>query len=601
MAEDNHKTQPPSKEEAPAPPTEGDPVGEEQAAPSDDPPGKTAIDGDEIDRAVDDIVAKEGDEVLAAEDAAHAQQAPVRHRRGFWRGLGHIFALWLGTTKGRWLTFGLLVIGAGAVTVVQPARYYALNTIGVRASATAVVTDDLTQLPLAGVPVSLAGRQLQTDATGKARFTSLRLGPARLTIDRVGFARLERRVIIGWGSNPLGSFGLQATGARYTITVHDYLSGKPVSGVLATSGLASALSDQNGTIQLTLQDASAAQSPITISKDGYRSGQVTLKNTGQPTDVLLVGTRQAVFVAKQDGKYDLFKSDIDGANRTLLLPGTGNENANISLAVSQDGSHAALISTRDTQKDADGFALSTLSLVSVADGSTISLAHTEQVQLVTWVGSRLVFEQVSTDPNTPPANRYALVSYDYGTNSRLQLASGSKLNGVFYAQGAVYYAVAQDDALPAQHAALYRIYADGNGKQTVLDSNVWSGLRTDYNTLSLQTADGWITYNIPNGTHDTINSPASFTSRLYADNANGSQSLWVNQGVLELYDAAGGKDRTVQSQPGLNYPLYWLGDDSVVFRVVSGNETADYAASLLGGTPHKITDVVNTYGFAQSQ
>jgi hypothetical protein len=576
---------------APPEPEEDSPAG----ASTDDAP----LDDARTERAVDDIVARESDEVLEAEDAA--READDQPPHGFWRSVGHFFGRWFGTPKGRWLTFFLLVAAAAAVVAFAPARYWVLNTAGVRAGFSVVVVDELTQLPLKGVDVRLDSRTRQTAADGRARFEGLRLGAAQLSIAQPGFAAVQQGVTIGLGSNPLGLFALKATGARYTIMVHDYLSDKPLAGVLATSGQATALSDATGKIVLTLGSLEAAQAPVTLSKDGYRAEHITLKPANQPTAAALVSSRKVVFVSKASGRYDLYKSDVDGANREPLLRGTGNENGNIGLAVSPDGTRAALVSTRDDQHDGDGFLLSTLTLVTVADGTAVTLAHAEQLQLLDWVGSRLIFEQVSTDPGTPPSGRFSVISYDYTTNSRLQLAAAPKLNAVLSAQSAIYYAVAVNDANGSLQPGLYRVGPDGGSRQRVVDQEVWSGLRTDYRTLTLQTDDGWLTYDIAGNSHRTIDGPQSFTSRLYADNAAHTRSLWINQGVLLSYDAATGKDSAVQAQNGLNYPLRWFTDDVVIYRVVTSGESADYAKSLSGGTPHKISDVAVTTGFTSGQ
>ncbi|HEX7963389.1 MAG TPA: hypothetical protein VF466_02255 [Candidatus Saccharimonadales bacterium] len=560
------------------------------------------LDDDRTDRAVDDIVAREGDELLAVQDAAAERASHAAPRRGFWGTIGHGFALWLGTAKGRWLTFILLVLISGGVAAVPEARYFALNTAGVRASASIPVVDDITQLPLKGVTVTVAGQSKETDAKGVARFTKLRLGKTDVTVSQPGFALIRRHAVLGWGSNPLDQVSLTATGARYAIVVQDYLSGKPLAGVLATAGDSTALSDDQGKIELTLENPSAAGLQVTLSKDGYRTEQTALKAPNQTAAATLVTSRKAVFLSKASGVYDLYKSDIDGANKEVLLPGTGNENGNLTLVVSPDGSHAALVSTRDNQHDADGYLLSTLTMIDVEQGTASTLSHADQIQLIDWIGSRLVFEQVSSDPKTPPASRSTVVSYDYVANSRVQLAAAPKLSGVFSAQGAMYYAIAADDNNGSLQPALYRINPDGTNRQNVYSHEVWSGLRTDYNTLALQTADGWIGYNLKTGAAAAIAGPSSYTSRLYRDNADHSRSLWVNQGVLMLSDTVAGKDTPVQTQSGLTYPVQWLGDDAAIFRVVTSNETADYATALsAGAVPHKIADVANTYGFSSGQ
>jgi hypothetical protein len=577
----------PPEQEQPGEQSTPPPAPEAQAEPYSDPT---------TDRAVDDIVAHESDELLHAQDEALARQTGTkvkRARRGFWR-------WWLGKGWPRRITLLLLFAGLVAAGVWPTSRYWVLNTAGVRASASIVAEDDLTGQPLKGVEFIMGGRTVETDSEGKAVIRQLKLGSQPMRIEQTGFSNVTQTTVVGWGSNPLGTFKLKAVGVRYTVLVKDHLSGQSIAGAEVTNGDATAVSDQKGKAVLTLAAAEDASAPVKVAKAGYRTEQIALLAPNQSTPATLLTDRKAVFVQRDNNTYNVYKSDADGQHRELLLAGTGNENANIGLVTSPDGTRAALVSTRDNQRDADGFLLSTLTLINISDGQLVTLAHAEQIQLIDWVGPRLVFEQVSSDPKTPVSSRTTIVAYDAAGNARLQLAAANSIGAVFSAQGAVYYAVTSSDADPAAHPAFYKIGTDGAGKQTILDKEVWSGYRSDYNTLSLQTADGWVTYALNNGTQSPVTAPVSYTSRQYADNAGRTESLWIDTGLGSLlrYTIAGSKETAVHTQPGLSYPLRWLTDDAVIYRVVTGSETADYAASINGGAPLKVADVVNTYGFS---
>lgn len=573
--------------------------GKKHDLPAEDP----SLSDDETNRAVDDIVAHESDEVLESEDAAReaAETVPYKKHRGFWGSIGHFFKMWLGTSRGRWMTFLILILVGGGIFAVPEARYWTLDKVGVRAGSSVTVVDQITSLPLKGVKVTLAGKSIETGADGVARFTKLKLGPTRLGVEQPGFASVFRGVTIGWGSNPLGTVKLSATGVRYTIIITDYLTGAPVSGVLATVGNSTAQSDEKGKIELTLEDPDATGIAVELSKNGYRTDQVTLKAINQTTTAKLVINRKAVFVNTSSGKYDLYKSDIDGANREVILPGTGNETSNISLAVSPDGDYAALVSTRDNQKDTDGYLLNTLTLVNIGTGAVTTLSRADQIQLIDWLDTRLVYEQVSSAANVPDTSRYSVVGYDYSNNSRVQLAAAPKLNSVFSAQGSIYYGISANDKNSSLKVGFYSIKPDGSSKQSLYGGEVWSGLRTDYNTLALQTANGWFSCNLTTGEVKEASTPASYTNRLYRDNADRSFSVWANQDSLILYDVSSGKETTIHAQGGLNYPLQWLGS-AIVFRLVANHETADYAIGAGPGySSRKISDVANTYGFSAGQ
>jgi hypothetical protein len=557
------------------------------------------FDDPKTDTLVDDIVAKEGDEILAHMDNAVADSGltVAKPKRHFWR------------RKGVWYTIIFLLLAGIAAAVAMPkSRYWVLNTASVRASTSVTVTDDLTHQPLKNVTVELSGVTGQTDTHGKAKLELLKLGPSKLKITKPGFAAYTRDLTVGWGSNPLGTIGLKAVGLQYTFIIKDMLTGKAVAGAEVTGGDASALSDQNGKAVLTLPGTSPEDMAAQVGAGGYRSEDVVVKGTAEnDIPVSLITSRKTVYMSKQSGKYDVYSSDIDGQNKQVILPGSGLENANISIAVSPDGSRAAVVSTRDNERDADGYLLNTLSIVTIANGDDVIVAHADQIRLIDWQGSRLVFEQVSTGANTPATQRYSLISYDFAANTRLQLGAASKFSMVLTAQGKLYYAVSPTEGDSTSKAGLYRINADGNGKQTILEKDVWTVYRTDYNTLAAQLSDSWMAVNISNDSTTPISAPSAYVSRVYVDSPDDSgKSLWVDirngQGVLLRYDKPTGKDTAVLTQNGVANPVRWLTADTAIFRVVTGSETADYAVSTLGGgTAHKIADVVNTYGFTAGQ
>ncbi|HJQ08288.1 MAG TPA: hypothetical protein VJ836_02265 [Candidatus Saccharimonadales bacterium] len=599
------KQLPATPAEKPVPPVPPD--ASAASKPKDEPKEDSIIDDPKTDEAVDDIVSREGDQVLTAEDAATRQnQVAAKSKRGFWRSLFYPLVWWLRNPWTRWLTVLVILGGTVAVTVIPKYRYLALNTAGVQASSTISVVDNITERPLRNVAVSIDGYKAITDREGKAKLTQLKLGPHELRIQHPGFEEMQRRITIGWGSNPLGPFTLRAVGLQYELEIKDFLSGKPLEGVEATSDLAVALSDKNGKIILTLEETGLTSITVKIIHPGYRPEELTLtQGAKSKTPVALVPDRKAVFVSKQSGKYDVFKIDADGKNRTLLLAGSGSENGNIGLALSPDGQRVALVSARDNARDADGFPLQTLTLINVQDGSIVTLGRAEQIQLIAWFGTRLVFELVSPDGVTG-AKPYAVVSYDYPTTNRAQLVAAARLNAVLGAQGAVYYATGIDSNDETVRPTFYKISPDGSNRHKIFEKEVWSLLYTDYKTLSLQTAnDGWHTYTMPGGAVATINAPSSLISRGYVDSAEQGASLWVDTRAapvtLFAYDVSTGKDTAIQANNGIAYPVYWLRSDAIVYRVITAEETADYVTSVNGGIPHKLTDVINTFGFSRSQ
>lgn len=560
------------------------------------------VDDSKTDAAVDDILTKESDQILAVQDGIALPHAEYKKHRGFWGSIGHFFASWWRNKWARWITI-IIVLSAVVGTFAWPkSRYAVLNTAGVRSSASVVVLDNTTQLPLKNVSVSLGSAKAVTDKDGKATIKDLKLGEYTLTIKRIAFAQVRQHVTIGWGSNPLGSFKIKATGIQYTLLVTDYISGKPVEGAEATSDEASAFSDKNGKIILTVDDTDLTTLSVELGGDGYRSQKIVLDaaSTASPA-VVLVPSIKEVYVSKQSGKFDVYSSDADGQDKKVILEATGRENANISLVVSPDNKRAALVSTRDDTKDGDGYLLQALTILNLSDGSHVTVDHAEQIQLVDWVGNRLVYRTTIVGASASDSQRNKLISYNYDTNSKLQLATANQFNAAISTKGYVYYTVSSTD--PQAALGLFKIKIDGSGRKRLSQDEIWTVLRSDYNTFSLQTPDGWQSFSVGAEQFAKISQPGSLASRDYIDNPDGSLSVWTDirdgKGVVLVRDIAKGSDKIVQSQEGITSPTRWASDKVIIYRVVSGSETADYAVSPSGGTSRKLADVTATYGYAR--
>lgn len=596
LAAENDAAQDDASANQPAPPESASAPGQKSA----EAIAAKAIEDPQTDAAVDEIVAAEADTVLAAEDEARAETASLP--RSSWRRFTGFFARWWANKLARWLTIFVIVAAIGTACVVPKSRYFLLNMAGVRSSLTLTALDDTTQLPLKNVTVSLGSYQAKTNSKGTATLHGLKLGNYQLTVQRLAFAPVHQAVTVGWGSNQLGNFSLHATGVQYIVMATDYVSGKGIAGIEASDGDATAVSDAAGKITLTVSVAPADGLAVTVAGNGYRSAQVTIPATATtPTAITLVPSAREVYVSKQSGTYGVYATDIDGQNKKLLLAGTGRETANLQLATSLDGQRAALVSTRDDIRDADGYLLSTLTLINTADGSSITLEHAEQVQLIDWIGSKVIYETVVAGASAANPQRQRIYSYDYKTNAHVQLAGANQFNLATTVSGAVYYAVSGTD--PSASPGLYKVNTDATGRQQLFSREVWSAFRTDYGTLALQSPSGWFSLVLSSHAATASTAPAQYKNRLYAENAEMSHSAWVDdrdgKGVLLAHDDASGKDTVVVSQDILTYPVRWLDDDLVAFRVASAQETADYVVRPSGGPAKKVTDVTNAYSFSQ--
>jgi hypothetical protein len=557
------------------------------------------LEDSETEAAVDDILSKESDELLGIEDGKTAARAPTG--QGFGTKLKNFFKAWWRNQVARYVTIGVVVATLLALSIIPTTRYGVLNFVGVRSSASVVVLDAATQLPLKNVTVSLNSKTAQTNREGIATMQGLKLGEYRLQVKRIAFAPYKQQLTIGWGSNPLGKIKLQAVGTQYQLEVKDYLSGKPITGAEVESDAVNALSDAAGRIVLTVEDTSITKLAVRLNAPGYRPETMELDaSTAAITPITLVPAQKTVYVSKASGKYDVYSSYLDGKDKKILLAGSGLETNNVSLAVSPDGQQAVLVSTRDNLRDEDGYLLYSLTFINIDEGTSVTVDHAQQLQLVDWINDRLVYRSTIAGSSGSSPQRNRLIAYNFTANSRVQLAAANQFNTILSADGYIYYAVSGTD--PAATLGLFRVKPDSSSRERLSEHEIWTGLRTNLTNLSLQTADGWLSYELSSKKLQKASAPSSFVSIIFT--TKGKKTAWTEtrdgKGVLLVKEDSADKITTLTSQPGLAYPVRWLGDKVLTYRVATSGESADYAISTDGGAPRKISDVTATNSYIQA-
>jgi hypothetical protein len=559
-------------------------------------------------KAVDDIVKQEGDAVLDAESGIRRAQkiAAMRPRKKSYHLSIKAALIWWWHNK--WARYGSLVALVLAVLItaaIPTARYAVLNVAGVHGSAQITVLDDTTKLPLKNVVISLGASTALTNKSGVAQLTGVTLGMQKLVVHKVAFSTTTQDVTIALGANQLPNLSLHAVGNQYHIMVVDYVSGKPIASSEAVSGQASAVADAEGTIILTSQAISDSVG-ISINAADYRAETVSVPvGTAAVTLVRMVPSRPDMFVSKASGTYDVYRMDVDGKNKQVLLPGTGLETNAMSLLVQPSDAVAAVVSTRDNLRNGDGYLLQALTIVNASSGKNLFIDHAEKIQVIDWFGDRLVYVRVKAGSSAGNTERYQMESYDYKSGQTLELAHANNFNDIVSAKGNIYYAA--NDNFNNGQSYFAKIAADGTSKQVILNSDVSNIFWPDYAEFNLSSGSDWYSYHIGSNQATKLpSSPAANPSgRLYIDNASHKQSAWVDtrdgQGVLLVHDDVSGKDTVITSAVGLSYPVSWLNGTTLIYRVASPKETADHMISTDAGSgaAQKITDLTNVAGLSR--
>jgi hypothetical protein len=449
--------------------------------------------------------------------------------------------------------------------------------------------------------MKIDGKSSKSDKEGFVRVDGIKLGPQQLSITKPAFSEVNRAVTIGWGSNPQQETRLTPVGLQLRFLATDLLSGQPVGKAEAESGESNAQASDKGEIVLTIPRSSEEIVEVNIIAENYRTETLKLSIANKDEQkVQLVPGRKQAFISKRSGKYDLYKIDVDGKNEQTVLPGTGLERDDtLALTVHPKKEVAALVSTRDNVRNSGGYLLSTLTLVDLSTGEATRVAQSERIQIIDWIGNRLVYVKIAQGESEASPNRHRLASYDLETKTEKELASANYFNDVIAARGSIYYAPAVYQVNGP--VGLFKISADGTNKRTIYEKEVWNLFRTSYEKVSVSVGQNWFELNLDgDGFTKSNGAPPALKSRVYVDSPNGERSLWVDErdgkGVLIAYDVKTREEKVLISQNGLKNPIRWLDDDHVVYRVANGQETADYVLSLSGGEAKKIRDVTNSSG-----
>ena len=551
------------------------------------------------DQMVDDIVAKEGDDLLVAEDE-RVTKAFSPEKADWKQKIKDFFRRWWQNPVAKKFTIAGAVLVFVLLFVIPFTRYFILNTIGIRSSSTLRILDDSTQQPLNNVSVNLRGKSAQTDKEGKVTLKNLKLGSTTMVVEKRGFAKISKKIVLGWGSNPQGIIKLSPQGTQFSFSITDYLSSKPIPKIEATSGDASALSDEKGIIKLTLEKPEDTVQ-VSIKAEGYREEKITF--SGQTKDVQnvkMVPGRSHAFISKRSGKYDLYRIDIDGKNEQIVLAGTGSERSDIDLVMHPSDNLTAVVSTRDKVYNNDGYLMSTLTIIDLTNSTTTKVDASERIQIVNWVGNRLIYVKVVAGASAANAARNRLISYDYKTKVSTDIASANYFNDIQVIGGKVYYAAAAS-YIPGSSLGLYRVDGDGSNKKTILQQEVNNLFRSEYKKLDIAEGAQWFSYNIPNSSVTKLaGAPSNPENRVYMDSPDQKHSIWVDKrdgkGVLINLDIDAAKESVLKNQNGIKNPVYWLNNNTLVYRYNNGQETADYAISIDGGESKKIKDSTDTGG-----
>ena len=271
--------------------------------------------------------------------------------------------------------------------------------------------------------------------------------------------------------------------------------------------------------------------------------------------------------------------------------------------MSPDGKYGVLSSSREGTVDAKDNVVQGVYVVDLNTKQTTRVDTGVYVNFADWSGSTLVYSASIYDQGSNTV-RTALRSVDAAQRRvyNFETADTISVDTVAFNR-VVYHKYTYSGAEAADSPVLREATINGDAQKTLGDkvSTGESYIQLDFDRIAFRTDQdqAWHEYNLNADQLRTISQPVvdNRTQQFLATaNADGSKRLAIDRidGKFTLFVKEGNAERKkLYAAGGLGGPIRWIGD-VVVFRIVDEQQTADYAISVNGGEPKKITDVTAT-------
>jgi hypothetical protein len=577
------------------------------------PPSDT-LNNVETDKAVDDIMAKESDMVLAVDDmirAKRSQTAPSSGWKDKLRALIHNKWTWIGVAVVLCFIFAL------------PFTRYKILGLVIKEKVDITVIDSQNHTPVSNALVAVGGTQIKTDANGTA-ILSVGVGERSAVISKHYYRTATAHYFIGFKSSPPVTIKLVATGRLVPITVLNIISGQPLPGATIHVLDTTAKTDTKGEAEVAVP-ASVPNDSGTISLAGYTTKKVSVQVTAlsvAANDFSLTPSGTIDFLSNQGGGINVLKSNLDGSDVQTILAGSGHETAGTTrLLASSDWRYLVLEANRDGTRPALYLIDTSNNQVTEFDSSNATF------NLIGWSGHNFIYTLTNSSVSQSQSGSQVVKAYNADQRQINQLdqnqAAGSgssyayqSLSNFFLTNGAVVY----DSQWVAQGG-----YDLSNSNDTIRSYQLSSQALKNYESFPASTT-GLIAANRyhPQGVYfavpDVNDNPTLYyeyenqnvqtanidqaifnqTNPSYVVSPSGNQSLWSElsngQDLFLVGNSNAGSQRQIAALDG--YAPYGWYSDNYVLASRGNDQLYILPASGLSGKqqPFKITDYYEPAG-----
>lgn len=589
----------PSKEELPPPDPRA--AGNTPATPP--APKDPQISDDVLEQAADATEQTEDGEEDPQEalpkQRLHLESNPFAPAKPFWK------------RKRFWAALIFFVIVAAALAwFIRPSRLVIVNTLGLRAPLT-ITTGTVPEASqesavLKNVTITVNGEAVQTNDQGKLT-TTARYGQTTVVAKKPGYEEISKAVLLDFDpffyllggkkadeDTRTMTFQLKAVGIALKFQAKDWLSDTALSGGSFSVDDIVAKPNDQGQVQLVVPATDAKKLKVKASFGGaYIDKEFEVPLDGSQPVITFVPAGKEYFISTRSGGRAVYGSNVDGSEVAEVIPASDRETSAMNFTASPSGKYGVLASTRDGKKDAQNVLLQQVYVVDLATKKLTSVDSGQWVNFVDWLGDSLVYTVGERKEGSGSVTQ-RLSAVNVATGKQTSLSSASSFGAIRAAVDSVVYQVNYASGEPdaASKTPELRVVPVKGGSEKNLGYQVQQIAQTDPEKIAYRKADGaWGEYNINNSQNKNASAPANPDRAFVASTSSDGQHRLVvgsSDGKVTLIDrsVASGQEKTLYSGADITGPVRFVGN-TIVFRQGS----ADYALSLLGGQPKKITNV----------
>jgi hypothetical protein len=511
-----------------------------------------------------------------------------------------------------WIALGVILL----VLLALPSTRYKLLGLALKKSVTITVVDSKTTDPVSSANVNLGGKTAKTGPEGTVRLKA-GIGPRKLQVEKHYYKTLNTTYFVGLRSAKSKSLKLTATGRLVPITALDKVTDRPLKGVEIKVLNTAAKTDAKGHATIALP-ANAATDQATLSLSGYNATAVTVTVTDQiikANTFKLTPAGHIYFLSNQTGNIDVVKTDLDGADRKVVLAGTGREDSRtISLLAARDWRYVVLKSNREGSQ-------SSLFVIDTSNDKVTQFdSSIGDFSLIGWYGHNFMYSLGRDSLPFWQSGRQLLKSYD-ADHAQLNQIDQSQAEGTpsSYAYQNFYNFYIVDGAV-VYNTQWYTFNADpGNKVDTVRAVQADGRNKKDYQSFPANTIGSVqaVLYE-PSAIYYAMynNNSAKTAYYVYANQAvkvaqidsgdfsrdyptflispSGKQTFWseLRDGKNVLFTGDSGTQNKQQVAPAGDFAPYGWHSDTYLLLAKNSSELYIMPANGLGPheQPYKITD-----------